>query len=74
MSSSSNSAQAPNHGDREKFSHTGHDPEHDAHGGGIDWRPGVKYQFPWIGFAGLMVILVATAMAVAIWAYQTRNE
>jgi hypothetical protein len=66
MSSSSNSTQAPNRGDREKFSHTGHDPEHDGHGDGIDWSPGVKYQFPWIGFAGLMVILVATAMAVAI--------
>jgi hypothetical protein len=33
---------------------------------GIDWKPGMKNQFPWIGFAGLMTIIVATAMAVAI--------
>ena len=33
---------------------------------GIDWRPGFKNQFPWIGFAGLMVIFVATATAVVI--------
>jgi hypothetical protein len=66
MSSSSNSSQAPKHGYSEKPSHTDHDPGHDAHGDGIDWRPGVKHQFPWIGFAGLMVILIATAMAVAI--------
>jgi len=33
---------------------------------GIDWRPGFKNQFPWIGFAGLVVIFVATAMAVVI--------
>jgi hypothetical protein len=46
----------------EKFGDVEHNPEFD----GIDWRPGFKYQFPWIGFAGLVVILVATAGAVAI--------
>lgn len=33
---------------------------------GIDWKPGYKHQFPWIGFAGLVTIIVATAMAIAI--------
>jgi len=33
---------------------------------GIDWKPGYKNQFPWIGFAGFLTIVVATAMAVAI--------
>lgn len=33
---------------------------------GIDWNPGFKQQFPWIGFAGLLTIIFATAMAVAI--------
>jgi hypothetical protein len=33
---------------------------------GIDWKPGMRNQFPWIGFAGFITILVATAMAVAI--------
>lgn len=33
---------------------------------GIDWKPGFKNQFPWIGFAGLITIIFATAMAVAI--------
>jgi hypothetical protein len=33
---------------------------------GIDWRPGFRSQFPWIGFAGLVTIIVATSMAVAI--------
>lgn len=33
---------------------------------GIDWKPGMRDQFPWIGFAGLMTIIFATAMAVAI--------
>ncbi|KAH9873040.1 hypothetical protein J1614_005436 [Plenodomus biglobosus] len=36
--------------------------------GGIDWRPGFKHQFPWIGFAGFLVIILATALAVAILA------
>lgn len=46
----------------EKYDHPGHNPDID----GIDWRPGFKNQFPWIGFAGLMVIVVATATAVVI--------
>lgn len=33
---------------------------------GIDWQPGWRNQFPWAGFAGLVTIIVATAMAVAI--------
>ncbi|KAH7066226.1 hypothetical protein BKA63DRAFT_523986 [Paraphoma chrysanthemicola] len=33
---------------------------------GIDWKPGMRNQFPWIGFSGLVTIIVATAMAVAI--------
>lgn len=33
---------------------------------GIDWKPGMRNQFPWIGFAGLVTLIVATAMAVAI--------
>jgi hypothetical protein len=33
---------------------------------GIDWKPGKRNQFPWIGFAGFVTIVVATAMAVAI--------
>ncbi|KAF1969691.1 hypothetical protein BU23DRAFT_235919 [Bimuria novae-zelandiae CBS 107.79] len=33
---------------------------------GIDWQPGWRNQFPWIGFAGLTTIVLATAMAVAI--------
>ncbi|KAI4663701.1 uncharacterized protein J4E78_004118 [Alternaria triticimaculans] len=46
----------------EKLDYVEHDPDID----GIDWRPGFKHQFPWIGFAGLVVIFVATATAVAI--------
>ncbi|CAN9375827.1 hypothetical protein CC77DRAFT_1021035 [Alternaria alternata] len=52
----------------EKFDHVEHNSDID----GIDWRPGFKHQFPWLGFAGLMVILVATAGAVIILA--TSNE
>jgi len=48
----------------EKLDYAEHDPDID----GIDWRPGFKHQFPWIGFAGLVVIFVATAMAVVILA------
>jgi hypothetical protein len=33
---------------------------------GIDWKTGYKHQFPWVGFAGFVTIIVATAMAVAI--------
>jgi hypothetical protein len=33
---------------------------------GIDWKPGMRSQFPWIGFAGFVTIIIATAMAVAI--------
>ncbi|KAI4929021.1 hypothetical protein J4E85_005644 [Alternaria conjuncta] len=40
--------------------------EHNSDINGIDWRPGFKNQFPWIGFAGLVVIFVATATAVVI--------
>ncbi|KAL1793458.1 hypothetical protein ACET3X_008440 [Alternaria dauci] len=41
---------------------------------GIDWRPGFKHQFPWIGFAGLMVILVATAGAITILAKSDKKR
>ncbi|CAO2649267.1 Nn.00g066520.m01.CDS01 [Neocucurbitaria sp. VM-36] len=40
-----------------------YEAEHDD---GIDWKPGFKHQFPWIGFAGLMTVIIATALAVAI--------
>lgn len=33
---------------------------------GIDWKPGVRYQFPWIGFSGLCTIIVATSFAVGV--------
>ncbi|KAF2626069.1 hypothetical protein BU25DRAFT_449747 [Macroventuria anomochaeta] len=33
---------------------------------GIDWKPGFRQQFPWIGFSGLVIIIVATSMAVAV--------
>jgi hypothetical protein len=36
------------------------------HDDGIDWKPGMRNQFPWIGFAGFITIVLATAMAVAI--------
>jgi hypothetical protein len=61
-SKSSRSPYTPRKNYSEKTDYVEHNPEFD----GIDWRPGFKHQFPWIGFAGLMVILVATAMAVAI--------
>lgn len=45
--------------------HTGEvDEDEDDHG--IDWQPGWRHRFPWTGFAGLVTIVVATAMAVAI--------
>lgn len=37
------------------------DPE-----GGIDWKPGFRDQFPWVGFCSFLTVLVATAMACAI--------
>jgi hypothetical protein len=37
-----------------------------ANDDGIDWRPGFRHQFPWIGFSGLVIVLIATSMAVAI--------
>lgn len=40
--------------------------EEDPNDHGIDWQPGWKHQFPWIGFAGLVTMLFATGMAVAI--------
>ena len=61
----SNSSKSPN-ASRQEYSEKFGDVEHNPDIDGIDWRPGFKHQFPWIGFAGLMVILVATAMAVAI--------
>jgi hypothetical protein len=64
--SSSNSSQTPKHGYSETFSRAEQGLEHDPHIDGIDWMPGVKHQFPWIGFAGLIVVFVATVMAVTI--------
>ncbi|KAF2822517.1 hypothetical protein CC86DRAFT_79694 [Ophiobolus disseminans] len=40
---------------------------------GIDWKPGKKDQFPWIGFAGFVTIVIATAMAVAILALSDKK-
>ncbi|KAF3000674.1 hypothetical protein E8E13_001157 [Curvularia kusanoi] len=33
---------------------------------GIDWKPGFRQQFPWIGFSGFIVMLIATSAAVAV--------
>ncbi|KAJ4988905.1 hypothetical protein SVAN01_05529 [Stagonosporopsis vannaccii] len=33
---------------------------------GIDWKPGFRQQFPWIGFSGFIIILISTAAAVAV--------
>ena len=33
---------------------------------GIDWRPGFKARFPKIGFAGLIVVILATGAAVSV--------
>ena len=33
---------------------------------GIDWKPGFRQQFPWIGFSGFVIILIATSAAVAV--------
>ncbi|KAJ4309962.1 hypothetical protein N0V94_008671, partial [Neodidymelliopsis sp. IMI 364377] len=33
---------------------------------GIDWRPGFRQQFPWIGMSGLFIMLLATSMGITI--------
>lgn len=33
---------------------------------GIDWKPGFRERFPWIGFMGFIIMLIATAAAVAV--------
>lgn len=33
---------------------------------GIDWKPGFRQQFPWIGFSGFVIMIIATSMAVAV--------
>lgn len=33
---------------------------------GIDWKPGFRQQFPWIGCAGFVIMIFATSMAVAV--------
>lgn len=58
-SSSSSYRKAPN---VETAEVSGDDDSED----GIDWRPGFRQQFPWIGFAGLIIIIVATSMGVAV--------
>jgi hypothetical protein len=30
---------------------------------GIDWKPGFREQFPWIGFSGFVLMLIATSAA-----------
>ena len=35
---------------------------------GIDWKPGFREQFPWIGFSGFVLMLIATSAAVAFLA------
>jgi hypothetical protein len=40
--------------------------EKDHHDHGIDWQPGWRNQWPWVGFSGFVVLLFATAMAIAI--------
>ncbi|KAI4654677.1 uncharacterized protein J4E79_008552 [Alternaria viburni] len=51
---------------RREFNEKSDYADHNSDIDGIDWRPGFKNQFPWIGFAGLVVIFVATATAVVI--------
>ncbi|KAF1851232.1 uncharacterized protein K460DRAFT_351185 [Cucurbitaria berberidis CBS 394.84] len=41
---------------------------------GIDWKPGFKHRFPWVGFAGLLTVILATAMAVAILVQSDRKR
>ncbi|KAL6704625.1 hypothetical protein ACN47E_008022 [Coniothyrium glycines] len=41
---------------------------------GIDWKPGFINQFPWIGFAGLITLIVSTAAAVAILALSDKRR
>jgi hypothetical protein len=38
----------------------------DSSDDGIDWKPGFRQQFPWIGFSGFVIMIVATSMAVAV--------
>lgn len=38
----------------------------DSSDDGIDWKPGFRQQFPWIGFLGFVIIIIATSMAVAV--------
>jgi hypothetical protein len=38
----------------------------DSSDDGIDWKPGFRQQFPWIGFSGFVIIIIATSMAVAV--------
>jgi hypothetical protein len=56
---------ATTHNNKQDYDVEARDMEADD---GIDWRPGMRSQFPWIGFGGLVTIIVATAMAVAILA------
>lgn len=37
-----------------------------SHDNSIYWKPGWRNQFPWIGLAGFIIIVISTAMAVAI--------
>lgn len=41
---------------------------------GIDWNPGWRNQWPWVGFAGFITLVVATAMAIAILAISNHKR
>lgn len=41
---------------------------------GIDWKPGFREQFPWIGFSGFVLMLVATSAAVAFLATSNKER
>jgi hypothetical protein len=41
---------------------------------GIDWKPGFREQFPWIGFSGFVLMLIATSAAVAFLATSNKER
>lgn len=41
---------------------------------GIDWEPGFRQQFPWIGFSGFALMLIAMSAAVAVLATSNKER
>lgn len=52
--------------EQKKYSNVDVEEKRDEHDHGIDWQPGWRNQWPWVGFTGLITVIFATAMAVAI--------